>query len=159
MYKKWVAPEVLDEMKKGNFNPWAVNIPLIEEQTLKIPVDITQELNYIKNYISKYNCKLLVAYLPPREQITTYYNKFNKKLCIPCSDTINLTTEKYQIHNENLKNNCQSLNIPFLDLTPIMKTKEQKGQHLYCNYNLHLNSKGTKLIGTELYNFFLKNKK
>jgi hypothetical protein len=67
---------------------------------------------------------------------------------------MDLTQEKYQIHAKMLDKNCNDLGIPYLNLTSQVKTEEEKGNHLYWDYDDHMRGKGYVMMGESLFDWW-----
>ncbi len=63
-----------------------------------------------------------------------------------------LNKPEYQIHQQYLKENCERLNIQFIDLTNSIKEKESNGERLYWDYDQHMRAKGYQLVGETIWN-------
>lgn len=152
---KDVTPAIAEAMKKGDFNFFRSNWILEEEKFLKSPTDLTEKLKLINDYVMHYGTKLLVCYIPSRNQVSQYYYKYEKEYCqVRCPDQLDLTQPKYLIHAEMLKNNCASLNIPYYDMTSMIKEEEGKGNHLYWNYDDHMRGSSYLMLGKAIFNWW-----
>jgi len=149
---KHVTPEIAVAMKKGDFNYFRTNWILEEEKFLKADINLRDKLSFLKSYLAKYNTKLNVYYVPSRSQVSNYYYQFEKQAClVNCPDNIDLTLPLYQKHAAILQSDCNILGIPFYDFTPMIKSKESNGNHLYWDYDDHMRGKGYMMIGREIY--------
>ena len=96
---KDVTPAVANAMKKGDFNFFRSNWILEEEKFLKSPTDLTEKLKLLNEYTAYFGSKMLVCYIPSRNQVSEYYYTFEKEYCqVRCPDRLNLTQPAYQIH-------------------------------------------------------------
>ena len=155
LLKNHVTPKLAKQMKESLFNPFLVNSLSKEEQFLKAKPAIGEAINFF-NYVCRQNgTKPVIIYIPSRNQVTDYYLSFEKKYCLSCPNTISLNSPKYQMHQQVLKKQCKNLNVPFIDLTDIIKKKETEGEHLYWNYDQHMKAKGYQLIGTTIWSKLL----
>lgn len=153
--KKEVEPEVARAMRMGDFNFFRTNWILVEERFLKAPSDLQEKLSMLKNYIENNGSKLVVSYIPSRNQVNTYYYEFEKKYCVKrCPDKMDLTQERYQVHAKMLDKNCGDLNIPYLDLTAQVKKEEDQGNHLYWDYDDHMRGKGYVMMGKSMFDWW-----
>ncbi len=105
-------------------------------------------------FAERHNANLLVAYLPLRNQVTNYYNQYERDLCLTCPEDMDLTTDRYQIHIKQLTRICKSLEIPFYDLSNLIRIEEENGNHLYWNYDIHMRGKGYLTIGENLFTWW-----
>ena len=49
-----------------------------------------------------------------------------------------------------LKNNCGTLKVPYYDLTPMIKTEEARGNHLYWDYDDHMRGSSYLMMGESI---------
>ncbi|MDY8135852.1 hypothetical protein [Aquimarina sp. 2201CG5-10] len=148
-----VTPELADHMKASTFNSFLGNALFKEEKFLKSSPALGETVGFFKYICNQYNVKPVVVYIPSRNQVTDYYLQFEKQYCLnECADIRSLTTPDYQQHQQFLKNQCDYLQVPFIDLTTTVKTEEIKGEHLYWNYDQHMRAKGYRLVGETIWN-------
>jgi lysophospholipase L1-like esterase len=142
-----VQPWIATEMKKANLNPFLTNSLAKEEKYLKEQPPIGETLPFLQHTCNQQSTKLVIVYIPSRNQVSNHYLQFEKQYCISCPDSIDLTTKKYQAHQRFIEKQCQEFNIPFIDLSSTIKEEEEKGNHLYWNYDQHMRAKGYKIVG------------
>lgn len=147
-----VTPSLAENMKKALFNPFLVNALAKEEKYLKTEPAIGQAIGFFNYVCSQNGTKPVIIYIPSRNQVTDYYLPFEKQYCLKnCPDSISLNTPEYQIHQQFIKKQCESLQIQFMDLTTTVKEKEAKGEHLYWNYDQHMRAEGYQLLGQTIW--------
>ncbi|MCB0837718.1 MAG: hypothetical protein KDD99_13695 [Bacteroidetes bacterium] len=147
-----VEPQLAEEMKKANINPFLTNALSKEEKYLKSPPLLGDAIPFFDYTCKQFKARPVVVYIPSRNQVTTHYLPYEKQFCLKnCPDSINLTLPQYQIHQKVIREQCQMLNIPFIDLTSTVKEKEDLGQHLYWNYDQHMRAKGYELLGKSIW--------
>jgi hypothetical protein len=152
-----VTTPVAEAMKRADFNYFRTNWILEEEKFLKTPVDLKEKLKAIKDYVDSLGSKLTVFYIPSRNQVSTYYLKYEKEYClIDCPDQLDLTQDQYHVHARMLTSNCESLEIPFFDMTQLIRDEEQKGNHLYWNYDDHMRGVGYMMLGNSMYSWWVR---
>lgn len=150
-----VKPEIAEAMKKGDFNFFRSNWVLEEEKFLKAPTDLKEKLKMINDYVKSLGAKLQVFYIPSRNQVSTYYYKYEKEYClINCPDQLDLTQAPYHAHAKMLTRNCSDLNIPFFDMTQLIVDEENKGNHLFWNYDDHMRGSSYLMLGNAMYNWW-----
>jgi lysophospholipase L1-like esterase len=152
-YEKFVSPKIATAMKKGRFNPFAVDEYALFKEHLPERFKITEHLNGIENFMAQYNKKIYIVYVPCRNQVSNYYLPYQKEFSSD-SVLVPLTDSIYQVHAQIMKSSCGSLGIPFLDCTEIIKTDENSGHHLYWNYDEHMKPKGYALVGKAIYSWW-----
>lgn len=157
-FSKHVDSEFAKHMKEGHFNTFRINYVMAEEKYLKVYTDLEPYLKWTSNFANYYGAQLVVCYIPSREQVTQYYYPFDLPTCqILCPDSMDLTTPEYNIHQKELKRACDILNVQFIDLTEPIKKEEEKGNHLYWNYDDHLRAKGYQLVGEAVFEEWVHN--
>ena len=150
-----VTPEIAQAMMKGDFNFFRSNWILEEEKFLKSPTDLTEKLKLLNDYTAHYGTKMLVCYIPSRNQVSEYYYTFEKEYCqVRCPDRMDLTQPAYQIHAEMLANNCNTLKLPYYDFTPMIIEKEAQGNHLYWDYDDHMKGSSYLMLGEAIFNWW-----
>ena len=154
-FNKFVAPEIAHAMKKGRFNPYVVNFYIINKKQLVKPFNIIPHLTAVKRFVHNNSSRLLICYIPSRNQVSDAYLSFESEYCVEKNPS-SLKGESYQIHADILEKSCRKLKIPFFDLTPIFREYETKGIRLYWNYDEHMKGKGYLLTGKHLYEWFEK---
>ena len=96
-----------------------------------------------------------MIYIPSRSITTTHYYQFDREMCaILCHDSIDLTAPEYQIHQQVLVENCGQYQIPFLNLTDVIRSHEEQGNHLYWNYDDHMRVKGYRILAEAIYRWW-----
>ena len=149
--KEHVTPQIAIQMKQALLNPFLTNALVKEEIYLKLPPKIGEAIPFFKYICDQNNTKPIVVYIPSRNQVTDYYLPFEKQYSLSFPDSISLKMPEYQIHQQFLQSECQDLNIQFIDLTKTIRAQENKGFHLYWNYDQHMKAKGYKLLGATIW--------
>jgi hypothetical protein len=147
--EKVVDPAIADAMKRGTFNPFVVNQLQDLEQQLRQPANPRPYLAALGDYAAARGVGLHVAYLPYASQVSDHYLPFHRHYS-PRPDIVSLQGDAYQVHAASVRRTCEDLDIPFLDLTPILRREEQSGHRLYWNYDEHMRGEGYLLVGEVL---------
>jgi lysophospholipase L1-like esterase len=142
-----VKPWVVSEMKNASLNPFLTNSLAKEERYLKEKPLIGETLPFINYTCKQQSTELVIVYIPSRNQVSDYYLQFERQYCLSCPDYLCLNTPEYQLHQEVIKTQCKKLGLPFIDLSPLIKSEESKGNHLYWNYDQHMRAKGYQFVG------------
>ncbi|MEM9022525.1 MAG: hypothetical protein AAGB22_02195 [Bacteroidota bacterium] len=151
-YAPHVRPELAEAMKRGDYNFFRANWVLEEEKFLRAGADISGKLQAIRDYLAGHGTQLTVFYIPSRHQVSNHYYAYEREVCLQlCPDRLDLTAEPYQLHRRMLAHDCGQLQIPFHDLTDLVKAEEDRGNHLYWNYDDHMRGKGYMLLGRAIY--------
>lgn len=146
------TPEVRNSMLFGKMNPFLVNQILREKEGLLKRPNLTSTLSFLSDYSKKSTTKFVICYIPARHQVSNYYYTYEKESCASqCPDSLNLTGAIYNQHQIYLSDLCSEYQIDFIDFTDVVEKEETPQQHLYWNYDGHMNAKGYQLIGKTLF--------
>lgn len=149
---KQVSERIAREMRLGKFNFFRTNWILEEEKFLKSAPEISQKLQFIRDFLSRQESKLTVFYIPSRSQVTDFYYQFERQAClVNCPDYLSLTGERYQLHRRVLASESEKLGFIFHDLTELVKKEEDQGNHLYWDYDDHMRGKGYRMLGQAIF--------
>ena len=151
-----VSPLIADAMCAGTFNPSAVNALYHYEKHLRKEVRISAVLEYLRDYLRERHCRFYVVYIPHKEQVSGHYQEFSREYCNHCPE-LDLRQEVYQQHASALQGDCATLRIPFLDLSIALGVEEEKGNHLYWNYDDHMRGAGYLFSGLKIFSFWRSN--
>jgi len=110
-------------------------------------------VEHLNAYLSRSSVKLLVAYLPHRDQTSDAYLNSERLFSSNKSPT-SLKGREYQVHAKALAAACADLGIPYLDLTTAVRTAEELGKRLYWRYDPHMNERGYALVGSTLFEWW-----
>jgi hypothetical protein len=132
-----IDPTLADAMRKGEFNPFAVDLLNRAEKALKQPIDPSEVLREFLQIAQGAQAELRIVYLPFSTQVSDYYVPFQEKYALE-KGVQSLLGPEYQIHSQAIAKSCQELGIPFLDLTPLLRKAEADGEHLYWNFDEHM---------------------
>lgn len=154
-YSQYVDPSVAAAMMRGRFNPHIVDEYGYDEEFLRQPINVSSYLLAYKEFLQKHNCELYTAYIPLNHQISDHYVPFAMKFSrAPRGGVKSLQSDEYQVHRRALEIQCDVLDIPFLDLSPVLKDLESKGNRLYWEYDNHMRGESYLLVGSELYDWY-----
>lgn len=150
--KDRVTKKLAAEMISGAFNPARTNGLFVEEFHLKRIPKIGETIPFFKYICAQHEVEPLVVYIPSRNQVTDHYLKYEKELClVACNDSMNLTSQAYQLHQKVLAKQCLDFNINFLDLTSDIAVKEAANTRLYWNYDEHMRGNGYLFLGETIW--------
>lgn len=144
-----VDPILADDMRKGEFNPFVVNLLNQAENNLRQPIDLSAILPQFQLIAQRVSAELRIVYLPFSTQVSDYYVAFQQKYAEQ-KGVRSLLAPEYQIHAEALAKDCEKLRIPFLDLTPLLRKAENGGPHLYWNFDEHMRGAGYLRVGATI---------
>lgn len=150
--KKVLAPRIKKnlavEMINGTLNPARTNGLFVEEHYLKSTPRLGETIPFFKYICAQNGIEPLVVYIPSRNQVTNHYLKFEREMClVACHDSMELTSELYQLHQKIIAKQCSEFNVKFIDLTPEIKAKESSAVHLYWNYDEHMRGSAYSHLG------------
>jgi len=153
-----ISSGIADAVHAGTFNPFRINAFSKELKALPSEPELGEFLPFIKFFGDKFGTKVVIVYLPSRNQITRYYYPYERALSTEdLPDSLDLTTNAYQIHQQVLLKQCNELGIKFLDLTMPLRSKEEEGVHLYWNYDEHMRSVGYRTVAELLWKWMQQN--
>ena len=153
--KDKVSKEIYEAMVKGRFPPMRVGGSAYLKSRLKEKFDLTEALGSLKEFCSVYGAKLYFVYLPDRAMVTNYYKKFEEAFSSKEDLAVDLTKEEYHQHRVLLAKQCAKLDLPFLDLTPLISQEESKGKHLYWQYDDHMRGFAYLQLGEAIYKWLV----
>jgi lysophospholipase L1-like esterase len=110
-------------------------------------------INETNSLCKKNGCRFTVVAAPTIIQV--YNNVFWPKIV----KKYNLNTDTYDLETPNkvLAKMCDTLNIPFLDLTTALKEAARKGDDVYYYDNQHWNRKGHQVVAETISKFIESN--
>ena len=126
------------------------------EMKLRAPIDPERHLRAFNKYVSRFDCELLVCYIPNRYQVTTRYLEHASPISKAVLRDISLKSEPYQSQAATFRNVCESLEIPFLDFTDHLKAREIQGIACYWDYDPHIRGETYLHLGGVLYDWMSK---
>ncbi len=149
---KYVRPDIAIAMKSGHFNPYVANRFHGTKLRLLQPVDLTPHLKALRDYLEGYSCELWVAYLPSSLEVSDEYlaatAQFSER------PIHSLLAADYQMHARDLDETCRALGIACLDLTPILREAESRGEPLYWEYDGHMRPRGYETVGAAIFDWW-----
>jgi hypothetical protein len=148
-----VEPFIADAILRGTFNPYRSGFNGHLARVLATPSDFSGELARLGGLVAAQGASLLVAYVPDRAQVSTWYTRFEKSYNLQHPEFVDLTQPAFQVNTRLLEEGCRRLGIPFVDLTPAVRREEDAGRHLYWDYDDHFRPEGYELLGKELWRF------
>jgi hypothetical protein len=151
--KRVVDPELVPLMLEGKLNPSLANALRRSELALSRPVTVKPLLEALKRFFSGTDTTPWIVYLPSLNQVSDAYREAQLRLSEP-TETDSLTGAPFQAHARSLSIACRELDLPFLDLTPVLRRAEDQGQRLYWPYDSHMNAAGYDLVAHELYRWW-----
>lgn len=110
-------------------------------------------ISEINNEVENRGSRLLISLIPSALQV--YPNSYKPLLesTFPDSEQVKTFFSDIERPNRNVEKICQDLDIPFLDLYPILK--QSNDQDFYIPREGHLNGKGHALVADSLMEFIL----
>ena len=146
-----VDPDIADAMRRGTFNPFAVDE--LAEYAYQFPkvVDVSMHLTFLRDFLAARNVRLKLAYIPYPAQVSDYYVPFKHRY--GGRDVTSISGPEFQVQAEHIAEEAARLSIPFLDLTPLLAAREAAGQHLYWDYDHHFRPAGYAFVADALYDW------
>ena len=146
----YVDPAVLESMQQGRFNPFVINEYTNYELHLKMPANIEGVIERTRDFVASHGGQLLLVHIPYRSQVSDHYLQYTQ-LFDKNKQPVSLMSAQYQVHAEFLRAESERLDVPFLDMTTILRQHEAKGQRMYWNYDEHMKSASYLMTGEEIY--------
>lgn len=152
-FSGFVDPGIADAMRRGAFNPHIINEYGLYERILKVPAEPLPLLAGMKSYLDAFGVKLSIVYLPSRSQVSDAYLPFQAAYSVD-KQPHSLMGPQYNSNATELARVCSMLNIPFLDLTPALGKREQKGERLFWSFDEHMRPAGYRLAAERTFEFW-----
>ncbi len=144
-----VDPALAAAMRKGDFNPFVVDVLNKAATALREPVELSETLRQLQTFVRGHGTELRLVYLPFSTQVSDRYVPFQQKYATH-SEVRSLRGPEFQIHQESLRRSCAKLAIPFLDLTPLLRRAEENGEHLYWDFDEHMRGATYTRVGATI---------
>jgi len=154
-YSQFVEPDLVDAMKRGRFNPFIIDEYPIDEEELRKPINLADYLINYQDFARKQGCRLWMAYIPINHQVSDHYIPFQLRFS-HVKQGKSLMGPEYQIHRQTLATQCEALDIPLLDFTPMLREFESKGRRMYWNYDNHMKGESYFYLGYQLFQWIAK---
>jgi hypothetical protein len=154
-YERLVEPPLLDAMRRGTFNPYLADHVERSATDLLAAADAAPHLKAARDVLARHGAVLRVAYLPHALQVSDYYMSFARHYAAQ-KPAASLTGAAYQRQAAELGLACRGLDIPFLDLTPLVRREEDAGRHLYWDYDNHMREAGYAFVGQALAGWWMR---
>jgi len=142
-----LRPDLAEAVLAGRFNPYRVGGADYLGELLRTPIDVAGPLHFLAGFVARHGGRLFVAYLPDRTQVSRAYAPFEAAL----GATLDLGGREYGRHRRELARDCRAADVPFLDLTPLLRREEALGHRLYWDYDDHMRAGGYALVGQALF--------
>jgi len=148
----FVAPEIARAARNGRFNPMLPDAMPWFERALRRPVDLAPHLRAFRDHARSLDADLGVVYLPTKMQVSDRYLESIARYSPPGS-AVPLTGSVYQRHARELADVCRKLELPYLDLTPVLREGEESAA-LYWDYDDHLRPRGYRTSAAALLDWW-----
>lgn len=149
----FVAPEVLEVMRRGGLSPWLVNEAGELERSLRTPVALDDHLRALADFTSAHGVHAWIVYVPSRSQVSDRYLEAQLRFSRPLP-VASLTGAAYQRHAGDARLASQRAGLPFLDLTPALRERELAGESLYFPYDGHMRPLGYTQSGRRVWTWW-----
>ena len=149
----FVDPVLLNSMQQGRFNPFVINEYTNYELHLKVPANIEGVIERTRDFVAAHGGQLLLVHIPYRSQVSDHYLQYTKQFD-KNKQPVSLMSAQYQFHAEYLRAESERLDVPFLDMTTILRQHEAKGQRMYWDYDEHMKNTSYLMTGEEIYSFW-----
>lgn len=149
----YVDPVILKSMEQGRFNPFVINEYTNYELYLKVPANIEGVIERTRDFIAAHGGQLLLVHIPYRSQVSDHYLQYTK-LFDKNKQPASLMSAQYQVHAEFLRAESEQLDVPYLDMTAILRQHEADGQRMYWDYDEHMKNTSYLITGKEIYSLW-----
>jgi len=151
--RTFVDPGMEEAIKRGRFNPFAIDSLPLQERLLLTSHDRTPHLRALRAFCERHGTHLRVVYFPNRNQVSDRYRGAYRRFS---RDTLaaSFTGAKYQRQARQLRSACERLGLPFLDLTPLLREWEKEKGPLFRKYDEHMTGEGYLLVGSAIYSWW-----
>jgi hypothetical protein len=153
-YEGLVDPPLLEAMRRGTFNPYLADHLERSAVDLVAAADASPYLRAARDLLARHGAALRVAYLPHALQVSDYYMAFARRYAVG-KPADSLTGAAYQRQAADLARACRGLDVPFLDLTPLLRREEDAGRHLFWDYDNHMRETGYTFVGQALARWWM----
>lgn len=92
----------------------------------------------------------MIVYLPSRSQVSDAYLPFQAMYSVN-KQPHSLMGKEYNSHAIDLARECRVFDIPFLDLTPVLRARERQGKRLFWSYDEHMRPQGYRLAAEKTF--------
>jgi hypothetical protein len=148
-FSRIVDPAIARAMRAGRFNPFVVNEAMSFAQFLPKPVDVAGYIAFLKNLLDQRGVALRLTYIPYANQVSDYYRTFSQLYC--AAGVPSLVAPEFQLHASIVAREAARLGVPFLDLTPLLRSNELHGEHMYWDYDEHMRAAGYAAVAREIF--------
>ena len=148
-YEALIEPALLDAMKRGRFNPYLSDHLARSAEALVETADVRPHLAALAALARQNGATLAVAYVPHSLQVSDYYMAFALRYAVE-KPVRSLMGPEYQRQAAAVAETCRSLEVPFVDFTPLLRVEEGSGRHLYWDYDNHMRAAGYGYVGRVL---------
>jgi len=150
---KFVKPEIADAMRRGKFNPALASLAEVLDRQLRRKRDATPELRWADDYTDRHGARLAVVYIPAKHQVSDRYLPYLAEYS-PRHKVHSFRGRIYQRQAAQLSATCRELDLPFLDLSPMLSRLEGEGQEMYWDYDGHMRPEGYLRVGEEIFHWW-----
>lgn len=147
--ERFVEPALAEAMKAGRLNPAATNLLNRSERVLPLRVEVTDYLRALKAWLDERQVRLWVSYIPSLNQVSDAYLPAQRQISAAIRSP-SLTADRFQQNARDIGRACRRLGLPYLDLTPELRSAEAEGQRLYWPYDGHMSAAGYRRVGEAL---------
>jgi sterol desaturase/sphingolipid hydroxylase (fatty acid hydroxylase superfamily)/lysophospholipase L1-like esterase len=144
-----VDADIADAMRKGAFNPHAVDELSEYAQLFRNIVDVSAHLTFLRDFLAAKGVRLAIAYIPYPAQVSDYYVAFKHRF--GGRSVASMSGPEFQVQAAHLAQASARLGIPFLDLTAAVRGREAAGEHLYFDYDHHFRPAGYAFAADQIY--------
>ena len=150
---KFVSPGILDSMMQGRFNPFVINEYTNYEAFLSRPANMENVIEHTKDFVEAHGGRFMVVHVPYKGQVSDHYLEYTKQYD-ENKQPSSLMPDAYQLHAGSLADTCAKFDVPFLDMTTILRQREASGERMYWGFDEHMKASAYLMTGEEIYRFW-----
>jgi hypothetical protein len=148
-YESLIEPALLAAMRSGRFNPYLSDHLARSAEALVVAADVRPHLAALDGLARQNGGTLAVAYIPHSLQVSDDYMRFALRYAVE-KPVRSLVGPEYQRQAAAVGEVCRSLDVPFVDLTPLLRREEAAGRRLYWDYDNHMRAAGYAFVARVL---------
>ena len=148
----FVEPDIARAARNGRFNTILTEVMPWFAKTLPQRIDLSPWLRVFRDYARAHGATLGVVYVPSRMQVSDRYLPTIARFSPPGS-AVSFLGPEYQRHAHELKWACSALGLPFLDLTPELREREEETA-LYWSYDDHMRPEGYRFAAERIHTWW-----
>lgn len=154
----FVRPDIRRAMEQGLFNPYIAGDAARAIEHFDRDFDLRPHLKALAEYAARFSTRLFIAFVPSKLAVSEAYSPYLGEMVEVNVDQRKMG-EVFRRQGPALEKACRDLGLPFLDLGPALRAREEKGERMYWSYDFHLNPAGYEAAARSLAGWWLDKEK